>query len=433
MMKQHHFNLKRILTAVSGTGSMAAANLMIALLLLNSVSAAQFGVFAFAQIVISLGYAISNATLGSPLTVAINREEVQHRHRQLNESYFRANALLSLAGSAIVFAVVLAFNETASVAALFALAACVQWIRWFGRAHAHASHDHGRVVLSDATYSVVLVSGAAWIFLFGQPTIGLIAAIQSLAALAGLVLLGRPFLSGQMGGLFSGRITPFLSGFRNHGRHALVGVSTTELTSNAHAYVVTLMLGPAAFSPLAAALLLYRPTPLVLQTMTQVERPRLGHLMREENRSEAARSITRFRWIASGVWLINIAVALVVSLFFLDKIVGETHSPQLIAQAAMFWAIITGLACVRAPASALLQANGDFRALSHATIISSLVTLPTVILLTYALGAVWSLMGVVVGEVVAAVLLTRMAKRLLNNPVSLPNGSMVTRDGHECI
>ena len=144
-MKHRHFSLKRILTAVGGTGSVAAANLMIALLLLNSVSAEHFGVFAFAQVVISLGYAISNATLGSPLTVALNREEASHSHRQLNESYFRASALLSLAGTAIVFAVVLAFEETASVAALFALAACVQWIRWFGRAHAHASHDHGRV------------------------------------------------------------------------------------------------------------------------------------------------------------------------------------------------------------------------------------------------------------------------------------------------
>lgn len=193
----------------------------------------------------------------------------------------------------------------------------------------------------------------------------------------------------------------------------MVGVVSTEATANAHSYVVTALLGPAAFAPIAAATLLFRPIPLVILSLTQLERPRISQLLRDRRVEAAWRALQPFRWVAFAVWTGNVVLALVVVGFFLELVVRGDYDPQTITVATLFWCLIMGLRCLRGPESALVQANGDFGPLSKVTVVSCLVTLPAVLLLVHLWGAVWSLAGIAGGEVVAALLTTRLARKLV--------------------
>ncbi len=104
-------------------------------------------------------------------------------------------------------------------------------------------------------------------------------------------------------------------------------------------------------------------------------------------------------------------VSLVVIHWFLDDLVHEAQDPAQIAAAAILWAGVFGLRCLRIPEMSLIQADGNFRPLSLATLYSSVVTVPTVLLLTYSHGALWSLVEILLGEALATLFTVRLARR----------------------
>lgn len=400
--------VRRVILAVAGTAGTALANFVLAMLLLRSVSAAQFGVFAFINVIIGLGYGVSNALFGSPLTVLLNR--LESPKAGATESFFRANFILTVGASFLLAAIVLSFGEAMITAALFALSAMLLWTRWFGRSYAHATHEPQRVVASDACYTALTISGAFFLLWVDAVSISGFAGLQALGAGLGTLALGKTSLAAQISGLRPGSLLPFRSAFREHGRHALVGVVSTEATANAHAYIVTLFLGPAAFAPLAAAALLFRPIPIVILSMTQLERPRLAHLLREGAPHAARRVISLFRNAVLGCWAANAILAYFVVTFFLESVIRGDYDPQVITKAVIFWGLIMGLRCLRGPESALLQANGEFRPLARVTVVSGLISIPLVLLFVFVFGAVWSLAAVLAGELAATIRIKRLAR-----------------------
>jgi O-antigen/teichoic acid export membrane protein len=402
---------RRFIIAIGGSAGVALSGFILSILLLRTVTPAQFGVYGFMQVVIALGFGISNALFGSPLTVALNRTETPKPGTA--ESYFKANFLISLLASLLLVPLAISFGESPETGAAFSVSAVLMWTRWFCRSYANAMHQHRRVAVSDACYTLITLTGAAMLFVLNEVSIKQVVNLQSLGASLGLLALGFKSLVVQLRGIWNGPPTPFRQGFKEQGRHALIGVITTEATANAHSYMVTLMLGPAAFAPLAASVLLFRPVPLVILSLTQLERPRLAQLLRDTQMQAAWRAIRFFRGTALTFWIFNLAIIYWVATHYLDVVIRGHYSSQVIIQATYFWAAIMGLRCLRGPESALLQANGDFKQLSRVTVISSLVTIPLVISLIYYLDAIWSLAGICIGELIATTLCTLLARKKL--------------------
>ena len=408
---------KRFLMAIGGSAGVALANFVVAALLLKTVPPAQFGIYSFIQIVIALGYGVSNALFGSPLLVALNRTDSPIVGTV--ESYFKANFWISLAASLPIWVIVLNLEGAQTTSLYFALAAMLMWARWFGRSYANAIHEPMRAAVSDACYTVVVLSGAILLFNSNVLTFRNIPLLLASGAGLGILALGRKSLSVQFFGIMNGSLAPFRTGFREQGRHALTGVITTEVTANAHSYIVTLLLGPAAFAPLAASMLLFRPIPLVLLSLTQLERPRISLLLRDNQNKAAWNAIRTFRTAVLVFWGINILAVYVVLTFFLEMVIRAEYDNRIIIQATIFWCVIMGLRCLRGPESALVQANGDFRELARVTMISCLVSLPLVLGLVYFFGSVWSLGGIAMGEIVAVILIAKLAGRTISQAETL--------------
>lgn len=401
--------LRRILLALGGTAGVAFTTFVIAVLLVRTVSPAQFGIFSFHQVFVALGYGLSNALLGSPMMVGVNREG--RDFGELALSFGRMSLLLGLLAGAATFGLVLSFGEDGETALAFALSSLFMLLRWFGRSLENTAHRPGVVLRSDLVFVLVMLGGCGWLVLQSAISLKAIAYLQLTSAVSGFVALGLPALRAHGLGLIRGRMAEFGAAFKAQGRHALAGVLATEATANAHVYLVTALLGPAAFAPLAAAVLLFRPVPLVIMSLTQLERPRIARMLADGDGDGARRAIRLFRRVVGGFWLFNVAFAAGVVFFLLDAAGLDDYDPWVIQAATAFWALIMGLRCLRGPESAWLQADGRFRELSRTMIVSGAIALPLVFAMLQFFEVVYSLAGVLAGELVAAALIMRLVRR----------------------
>ena len=81
----------------------------------------------------------------------------------------------------------------------------------------------------------------------------------------------------------------YLPIFRDVTRWSLAGAVLTELTVNAHAYLVTFIAGPGAFALLALGMLLMRPASLMQSALTDLERPAMARAIGAKDGKALAR------------------------------------------------------------------------------------------------------------------------------------------------
>jgi O-antigen/teichoic acid export membrane protein len=400
---------KRYILAIGGTAGVSLANFLLSGVLLLFVSPGSFGLFAFIQVIIALGYGISNALIGSPLMYFVNRGESQHEYTI--ESYFKFNIAFCLLCSLALFGALYLTMDSALTALYFSLAAGLLWYRWFGRSYKNTVHQPEIVAISDISYSLITLLGVIILYFNQLVSLQNFALLQVISALIGIMALGKSVLCTQVKSFVHGSFSIFKQGFVEKGKHSLLGVITTEATANAHSYIVVIFFGPAAFAPLAAGLLLFRPVPILISTLTQLERPKIAQRLKAGLFKQALKIVTQFRLIILVSWFFNAVLALIVIMFFADLILKDNYDFNTVLFAVGLWAAITGFRCLRGPDSALLQANGDFKPLSLVTLKSAGLTLPLVFILTYLFGPKWSLFGILVGELIAVTLTMQLARK----------------------
>ncbi len=402
--------LKKLILGTGGQVGVSAANLALSLLLVTRISPEEYGTFAFIQILIFFGFSLSNALLSTPLMADL------HRHNKPFEetvaSFFLANVVLGLLMAIAVMAMaIVLFSQPVLTGALFGLSAFLLFVGRLFRSYLLDHQKSSRVLISDYTYTLVLLAGCGASLFWEAMSIKSATLLLALGAGLSLAAMGFDMLKIQLRSVIHGKRSAFFDGVRNHGRHALTGVIMAELVSRGHSYIVTFWLGPSAFAPLAVAGLFFRPALLVVMSLTQFEMARLARLLKDVRTKEAWIQL-RFFYTALGiVWVSNVLLVAAVLMFFFHDLLGDKYEFHDIALAVSLHAILTAFVCVRGPASALLQANANFAPLSRTTIIAALVTLPTVLLCVWQFGAIWSLVGVALGELVSATLVFRLALR----------------------
>ena len=86
----------------------------------------------------------------------------------------------------------------------------------------------------------------------------------------------------------------------------MFGVVLTELTANAHAYLVTFISGPKAFAVLALGSLLMRPASLVLSALPDIERPRMAAKIGQAIRPAHCAPLRNSERPSAAIWLATI-------------------------------------------------------------------------------------------------------------------------------
>lgn len=396
-------NFVRYGLATLGPLAVSGAHFIASLILLRTLAPAEFGLFAFLLVLVQFGFGLSNALIGTPLTVNANQPDYQPHQAHL---FFKLNLLLSVVIGAVCAALAWALGANAA-ASLFGAFAVLAVLRWFLRSYFYALHRPTNVALCDLAYALTLMLGLGLAWKNGLTLTSASLAFCFAAGMA-VLLAGGQCLRIQFWDSLSARLTDYASIWRNQSRWTLLGVTTTEATSNGHAWLVTLLAGPAAFAPLAAAALLFRPVNLMATSLTQLERPAMARSLANQDRAGALRILHRFRLAIIGTWLVTAFAAGVLLLGFPSLIFDQAYDLNTVLIAAALQAAIMGLAGWRTPDSTLIQAANRFAPLSKASLWSSLVALPSVAILLIIFDPVLSLIGILIGQGVMAVLITRL-------------------------
>ncbi|CAN5160106.1 hypothetical protein BH10PSE13_BH10PSE13_13030 [soil metagenome] len=393
-------NLVRYGIATIGPIGTAGAQFLLSFLMLHLQDAQDFGRFSFLLITLQFCWGVWTALFCAPLAVVFH--EAESRRDERLAAMTVGNLLGAVAAGGLFMIIGIIVGMAAAPSAIFGAYAGLSLLRWYARAEAYVLGAPMRTMVSDMLYALVLLAGCALLPFAGGHLFALVCATLALAALAGLAPFGRRYWHDQFLRPRWASLPAYRDIWRMHARWSLLGVATTEATANAHVYLVTILLGPAAFAPIAASSLMIRPMMVAMNALTEYERPRMAAHIGAGAEGEAWASLRLFRAILLLGWLLSlVAVAL---LFAWDPaLVFPSHyDPLMLAVASGLWMLVAAIRAGRIPGSALLQAAGAFRPLAFASIWSAAISVVAVLALIAAAGPVASIAGVLLGEAIFA-------------------------------
>lgn len=393
-------NIARYAIATVGPIGSAGAQFLLAFVLLHVLDPKGFGSFSFLLILSQFSWGVWSALFCAPLPILYQMTEGEREHRLA--AMFAAN-LIGTGLAWILFAIVaFMLGEEPVSALLFAAYAALALLRWFARANAYAAGQPLRTTASDMLYTLVLLAGAATLPWAGEAALSVVWAALFAGVTIGLVPFGAEYLRRQFAGIRLSTAPAYAPTWNEHGRWALLGVLTTEATANAHAYLVTLLLGPTAFAPIAASALMIRPITVAMNALTEFERARMARAIGSNDMAAAFSAMRMFRWALALAW-IGTVLATVILFAWNPHIVFPAKYPvQTMALATALWLLLAAVRLGRTPDSAMLQAAGAFRPLAFASIWSSVLSVVIVLALIALMGPVASIGGVVLGEILFA-------------------------------
>ena len=384
--------------AALGPISVSGAHFLLSFSMLHALDPAEFGRFTFLLIAAQLGWGVWSALFCSPLSIFMTRG-VREDWEAGRDMLLGANLMGAALMLAVFGAVALALGAPPVAGVLYAGFGALSLIRWFMRGYHYFENQQIRVVVSDVFYGTSVVSVTALLH-FGLGVdpertcfVGLlIGALAGLAPFAEALWLSVSSISDFA------FVRRYRQVWRDQSRWALLGAITTEATGNAHVYIVTLVLGPAAFSPLAAAALLLRPLGVVQLAFADFERPRLARLVASGMKREIRQSLMHFQGALGLVWLATAVGAGLMfyfngaSLFFPPKY--DLHTLRV---ATILWLLVAAVRSLQVPPSTVLGVLGEFKRLALASVWSSVVSVASVGAIVFAFDPVWSIFGLCIG------------------------------------
>jgi len=384
--------------SAAGPAAVSAAHFLASLIFLHQLPAREFGLFSFVMVVVSFGMTLNVALISVPLS-----RNLATGDRACEASCFQMNWLVCAGFAAAVFTILMLARAPLREAALLALFAGAFTFRWFARCLAYVDGRMGTAIGSDLTYSIVLSGSLAMLAAFHGVSFALGSEILLVSALAALLPFGTSFFRHQIAHL-RGDLRRYRPIFRDVTRWSLMGVVFTELTINAHAYLVTFISGPGAFALLALGMLLMRPASLMQSALTDLERPTMARAIGANDGKTLARIQHHFTFGLSAAWLANILLCAALLAFFPKLVVKQSYGMENVIIIVSICALVMAVRAVRTPLAVLLQAAGRFKELAGISAASAIVSLLATVSLLFVAGPSLSMGGVVLGELVILVL-----------------------------
>jgi O-antigen/teichoic acid export membrane protein len=381
-----------------GPLSVAGSHFLTSLFVLHALSPADFGHLSFVLVVVPLCLSVTGALFGAPMSSALcGNRTAQDGDLAI---YLKGSFLFALLAGVGTFASLVASGAGVGASLLFAGYALFMVVRWFARSYAFVESRMIRVIASDLAYSVPLVAAIGIMFLTKSLTLMHAGIAFLICGAVALLPFGLDYLSHQVRSLRRAPLGAYGGIWRDLTRWSLLGVVSTELTANAHAYLVTFFSGSHAFALLAVGSLFMRPVSLVLTALPDLERPVIARHLAAGHMAQALRVIFEFRAVTVAIWFGTIGLIAAILHWAPGLILKSDYNTQQVLIAIGFWAAIMAVRILRTPEAVLLQATGDFKALASASLQSSVVSLVFTLALLVLVGPVASLGGILLGDLV---------------------------------
>lgn len=400
--------------AMIGPLSTAGSQFLLSILLMHSMDASAFGRFSFLLILTQLSWGVWSALFCAPLSSLVMNGSSKERSRA--ERQLASASLLGSGGAILLFmAVCLALRIDWPTAFAFSAYAGIALLRWYGRAQAYVEGRQWSVTRSDLAYALVVLAAPVGIGMFPDAALLITSLTLLTAVTAGLIILQPRTFVGDLRQFTLGHARAYSAIWHSHGRWALLGVVTTEATANGHAYLVTLLRDPSQFAPIAVSSLLIRPLTIGCNALSEYERPRLARRIADKDLDGTRKGVLSFRLMLMAIWLATATAAAMLMIFAPHLVFPAKYETQLIATGGILWMVVGMVRLLRTPDSVMLQAAGAFRTLAMASILSAVVSLLTVTVLILVSGSLWSIGGILLGELIFALSIWKRSQRWAND------------------
>ena len=401
--------MMRYTLSALGPMSIAGAHFIASLIFLHGFSTGAFGIFSFVLVIV-VPFALSScgALLNAPLARAAHMEGARDEALAV---YFKASLVFAVIAAVCGGGLLLASGADARLDVILAVYCGTMTMRWFARCHAYTVHHPLQAVASDLAYSVFLVGALSALYTTQSLSENHAGAAMFAASLLGLAAFGWSFVRPLLASLKQGALSGYRIVWRDLTRWSLLGVVSTELTMNAHAYLVTFIFGPKSFALLAVGSLFMRPVSLALTALPDLERPIMARHVANGNVSHAWRAVKEFRTAAGAVWLATLVLAAMILIWFPSLLLKPEYDVTQVIVVIALWATIMAVRTMRTPESVLLQAAGEFRTLAMPSVWSSLVSVGATLALLLAFGPIASLAGILIGDLVMTTNVLALTRR----------------------
>jgi O-antigen/teichoic acid export membrane protein len=390
--------------SAAGPVAVSAAHFLASLIFLRNMPAHEFGLFSFVMVVVSFGMSLNVSLIAVPITRNLVTGEAATRR-----VCFQMNWLVCAGFAAALFAALLAGHAPLRESAVLALFAGTFTFRWFARCFAYVDGRMGDAVRSDVAYSLLVVGSLGVLALAHRVSFLLGSEMLLLSALAALVPFGLKFFRTQLTAL-RGNPMAYAPIFRDLTRWSLMGVFLTEVTVNAHAYLVTFIAGPGAFALLALGMLLMRPASLMQSALPDLERPAMARAIATKNMTALSRIQRHFSYGLAAAWAGNMLLCAALLAFFPLLILKKGYGLHDVIVVAVISAVIMAIRALRTPLAVLLQAAGQFKQLAGIGTLSAAISVVATLVLLMAFGPIASLGGILLGELVILARVYTMAR-----------------------
>jgi len=403
--------------AMAGAGPITAAvaQFALTLILLRHLDPGAFGTFAFLLVISQFSWGIWSALLCAPLPVLDN-----HRHENGDSPDLRgALFAVNLVGSGVIaigfglLALWLGMHGATSI--LWGGYAGAALLRWFARAHAYVAGEPVRTLASDLAYSLTIAAGAIYIIVDPADALWTATLVLFAGAALGMLPFGRPFARAQFSLSFWRDLMNYRTVWLGQARWSVLGVTTSELTGNAHVYIVTAVYGASSYAAIAASALLVRPVNVIQNALTEFERPQMARQVRDRNLAGLNGNARIFMVALVGAWLATAIASVLVFAIAPNIIFPPQYDLWTLELTAALWLAVALARLVRTPGSTMLQSGGLFRQLANTSIVSAIVSVLAVVILVVTAGPLWSIAGILLGELVCAFLIMRTTRSWLGS------------------
>jgi O-antigen/teichoic acid export membrane protein len=319
----------------------------------------------------------------------------------------KLNLIFTVLAGMVVFGFLIAADAPAIPALLLAAYGALFTTRWFARSFSFVQGRTGIAIASDIVYAIALLSGLGAMLLGHRVSFLLGAALLPAAALISLLPFGADFLRKQIAATGQGHIRDYRGIFRDVTRWSLAGVVLSELTINAHAYLVTFISGPGPFALLAVGQILMRPASLVQSALPDVERPAMTRAIAARDGARRTRLLRDFRFVLLAVWLATAMLAAAILVWEPQLLLKKGYALSDVAVVTVITAAITLVRSLRVPPATFMQAAGELKALVHIAAFASVISIALTLGFLLIMGPIWSLLGILTGEIIIVMMLNR--------------------------
>jgi O-antigen/teichoic acid export membrane protein len=397
-MRRDRGRLAKFAVTLLGEVVQSGFHFALNIMLVRSLSQHDYGVFAIAFLAGGIALTYVRALAGVPISTFLPAQRHRRAGRAI-EVTFGSGALIVSAAFGLGFAGFLLITDTVNPLAGGAFVAL--WcLRSYLRLALYAKNLTAFATACDIAFAA---SGIALAFLLvrgddAARTDGVFVALacaHAIGVATALVALREPIRVS-----FKASSWGRYHAIRRQLGWSLIGVTTTNLQGQGQTLAMALMLGPDAYAPIAAALILFAPLRLAAAALINMTQPEMGAQVGRADRSGAARLASR---TAGALLLLCLAYGLVllVSLpaiathFFAARFPRDEFGLIVLA----LWAVVT-VSLTYAPLRVLLELTQEYRFLAKLSAIAAAAGLLTVCLLLLSTPPAWSLLGLLLSEVV---------------------------------